>query len=142
MKEPIEDWLNELLLDNTEQKMTEKQIKIVQAAAEIFARKGFAAASTSEIAQMAGVAEGTIFRHYRTKKELLLSIIAPVMSRLVAPFVIRDFGPVLEDRYERFDQFLRAVIDNRIQFLKRHMSIFRILIQDVPFHPDLQEQFQ
>ncbi|WP_127531461.1 TetR/AcrR family transcriptional regulator [Paenibacillus kobensis] len=143
MEEPIEEWLKEvLMLDHAESKMTVKQMKIVQAAAEIFARKGFAAASTSEIAQQAGVAEGTIFRHYKTKKDLLLSIVAPVMSRLVAPFVIRDFGKVLENQYESFDQFLRAVIENRIEFLQRHMSIIKIMIQEVPFHPDLQEQFQ
>ncbi|QKS43352.1 TetR/AcrR family transcriptional regulator (plasmid) [Paenibacillus cellulosilyticus] len=128
--------------EDPERKMTDKQARIVAAAAEIFARKGFAAASTSEIAQQAGVAEGTIFRHYRTKKDLLLSIVAPVMSRLVTPFVLRDFGRVFEDRYDSFDQFLRAVIENRIIFLKKNMSILKIFVQEVPFHPDLQEQFQ
>lgn len=142
-QQPIDEWLKELMQqDDPNRSMTDKQARIVAAAAEIFARKGFAAASTSEIAQQAGVAEGTIFRHYRTKKDLLLSIVAPVMSRVVAPFVIRDFGRVFEDRYDSFDQFLRAVIENRIIFLKKHMSILKIFVQEVPFHPDLQEQFQ
>lgn len=142
-QQPIDEWLKELMQqDDPQLKMTDKQARIVAAAAEIFARKGFAAASTSEIAQQAGVAEGTIFRHYRTKKDLLLSIVAPVMSRLVTPFVLRDFGRVFEDRYDSFDQFLRAVIENRILFLKKNMSILKIFVQEVPFHPDLQEQFQ
>jgi AcrR family transcriptional regulator len=142
-RQPIDEWLKELMQqDDPHRKMTDKQARIVAAAAEIFARKGFAAASTSEIAQQAGVAEGTIFRHYRTKKDLLLSIVAPVMSRLVAPFVMREFGPVLDSRYDSFDQFLRAMIENRIIFLKKHMSVLRIFVQEVPFHPDLQEQFQ
>ncbi|PWW06137.1 TetR family transcriptional regulator [Paenibacillus cellulosilyticus] len=142
-QQPIDEWLKELMQqEDPERKMTDKQARIVAAAAEIFARKGFAAASTSEIAQQAGVAEGTIFRHYRTKKDLLLSIVAPVMSRLVTPFVLRDFGRVFEDRYDSFDQFLRAVIENRIIFLKKNMSILKIFVQEVPFHPDLQEQFQ
>lgn len=65
----IDPWLKELLrLNDEEEKMTDKQIKIVQAAVEIFSEKGFAGSSTSEIAQKAGVAEGTIFRHYKTKK--------------------------------------------------------------------------
>lgn len=50
------------------QDLTPKQAKILQAAVEIFAEKGYAATSTSEIAKRAGVAEGTIFRHYKTKK--------------------------------------------------------------------------
>ncbi|MCA0753880.1 TetR/AcrR family transcriptional regulator [Paenibacillus sp. N4] len=143
MQEPVDQWLQELLkLDGEEQKMTEKQLKIVQAASEVFAQKGFAAASTSEIATRAGVAEGTIFRHYKTKKDLLLSIVAPVMAKLVAPFVLRDFNKVLDSSYDSFDQLLRAIIENRIAFLERHMQVFKIFVQEIPFHPDLQEQFQ
>ncbi len=143
MQEPVEQWLQELLkLDDEEIKMTEKQLKIVQAASEVFAQKGFAASSTSEIAQRAGVAEGTIFRHYKTKKDLLLSIVAPVMAKLVAPFVLRDFYKVLDSSFDSFDQMLRAIIENRIAFLERHMQVFKIFIQEIPFHPDLQEQFQ
>lgn len=143
MLEPVDLWLQELLkLDDEEHKMTAKQLKIVQAASEMFAQKGFAASSTSEIAQRAGVAEGTIFRHYKTKKELLLSIVAPVMAKLVAPFVLRDFYKVLDNSYDSFDQLLRAIIENRIEFLERNMQVLKIFIQEIPFHPDLQEQFQ
>lgn len=143
MQEPIEQWLEELLkLDDEEHKMTDKQLKIVQAASEVFAQKGFAASSTSEIAQRAGVAEGTIFRHYKTKKDLLLSIVVPVMAKLVAPFVLRDFYKVLDTSFDSFDLLLRAIIENRIEFLERHMQVLKIFIQEIPFHPDLQEQFQ
>lgn len=142
-QEPIEQWLQELIrLDDAETKMTDKQLKIVQAAAEIFAQKGFAASSTSEIAQRAGVAEGTIFRHYKTKKDLLLSIVAPVMGKLIAPFVLRDFNKVLDGSYDSYEELLRAIIANRIEFLEKHMQIFKIFVQEIPFHPDLQEQFQ
>jgi len=143
MQEPVDQWLQKLLqLDNEEVKMTEKQSKIVQAASEVFAEKGFAASSTSEIAQRAGVAEGTIFRHYKTKKDLLFSIVAPVMAKLIAPFVLRDFYKVLESRFDSFDLMLRAIIDNRISFVERHIQVLKIFIQEIPFHPDLLDQFQ
>jgi len=143
MSEPVDQWLQKLLqLDNEEEKMTEKQLKIVQAASEIFAEKGFAASSTSEIAQRAGVAEGTIFRHYKTKKDLLFSIVAPVMAKLIAPFVLRDFYKVLESRFDTFDLMLRAIIENRITFVERHVQVLKIFVQEIPFHPDLLDQFQ
>ncbi|MDP4107839.1 MAG: helix-turn-helix domain-containing protein, partial [Bacillota bacterium] len=44
--------------------MTEKQQKIVETAIQMFADKGYASTSTAEIAKAAGVAEGTIFRHF------------------------------------------------------------------------------
>jgi AcrR family transcriptional regulator len=143
MQEPVDQWLQKLLqLDDEEVKMTEKQLKIVQAASEVFAQKGFAASTTSEIAQRAGVAEGTIFRHYKTKKDLLFSIVAPVMAKLIAPFVLRDFYKVLESRFDSFDLMLRAIIDNRISFVERHIQVLKIFVQEIPFHPDLLDQFQ
>ncbi|MBG9791991.1 TetR family transcriptional regulator [Paenibacillus dendritiformis] len=137
-----EPWIEELLDADANAKMTEKQERIVKAAIEVFAQKGFAASSTSEIAQRAGVAEGTIFRHYKTKKDLLLSIVAPSIVKLIAPFVLREFKDVLDTEYESYDQFLRVFIENRIDFLHQNMSLVRIVLQELPFHPDLQAQLQ
>ncbi|AJY75496.1 TetR/AcrR family transcriptional regulator [Paenibacillus beijingensis] len=141
MRESTEQWIEELLKIDAGEKMTEKQSKILAAAIEVFSEKGFSASSTSEIAQRAGVAEGTIFRHYKTKKDLLVSIVAPTMAKLMAPFVLRGFNKVLDVEYERYDQFLRAFIENRIEFLNNHRSVLKILVQEIPFHPELREQF-
>jgi len=131
--------LDELLFD--EEAFTPKQKKIIAAAIEIFAEKGYAATSTNEIAKKAGVAEGTIFRHYKTKKDLLLSIVAPMMARMLAPFVIKDINKVLDHNYDSLEDFLKAMVKNRAAFLEKNMPLFRILIQELPFHKELQEQF-
>ncbi|MEF3304679.1 TetR/AcrR family transcriptional regulator [Paenibacillus sp. GYB003] len=143
MSDAVEPWIEELLqAGNAPNKMTDKQRRIFEAAIEVFAEKGFAASSTSEIAQRAGVAEGTIFRHYKTKKELLVSIVTPTMVKMIAPFVLREFNDVLNKEYDSYDQFLRAMIANRISFLQKNMSLLKIVVQEIPFHPDLQEQFK
>jgi AcrR family transcriptional regulator len=141
MPEQNQNNLFEELL-NQDETLTEKQKKILESAIEIFAEKGYSATSTSEIAKKAGVAEGTIFRHYKTKKELLLSIVAPTMAKLVAPFVIKDLNKVLDTKYETYEDFLKALLLNRQAFLKENMAAFRILIQEIPFHPELKEQFK
>lgn len=136
-----EQWIEELLAISEDEKLTPKQISILQAAIEIFSEKGYAAAATSEIAQKAGVAEGTIFRYYKTKKDLLLSIIGPTMSRMLAPFVLRNFNGVLDIPYNTFEEFLRTFIINRLEFARRNFKILKILIQEIPFQPKLREQF-
>ncbi len=142
MPDHVEQWLAELLrLNDEEEKVTEKQIKIVQAAVEIFAEKGYSATSTSEIAQKAGVAEGTIFRHYKTKQNLLLAIVSPIMEKLVAPFVIRNFQEVLNVQYERFEDFMRAMLINRLAFTRKYAPVLKVMIHEIPFNPDLQAQF-
>lgn len=130
------------LLSENQENMTEKQKRILEAAVEIFSEKGYSATSTSEIAKKAGVAEGTIFRHYKTKKDLLLSIIAPTMAKFIAPIVMKDFYKVLSSDYQNIEDFLRAIIVNRMQFAKKHMPMVKIFLQEIPFHPELKEPFK
>ncbi len=125
-----------------EEGITDKQRSIILAAIESFSEKGYAATSTSEIAKKAGVAEGTIFRHYKTKKDLLLNIVAPLLSKIMAPFIIKDLYKVLDHNYDHFEDFLRAMLHNRITFLQKNMALFKILIQEIPFHPELKEEFK
>jgi len=139
-----EEWLADLLklAEADEDKKTAKQIKIIEAAIDIFAEKGFAATSTSEIAQRAGVAEGTIFRHYKTKKDLLLSIAGPIAAKLVAPFIMRDFAKVLDLPYQRVEDLFRAIAKDRITFARKNVKLIKILIHEVPFQPELLGQIK
>jgi AcrR family transcriptional regulator len=124
-----------------EDKLTDKQKKIITAAIETFSEKGYAASSTSEIAKKAGVAEGTIFRHYKTKKDLLVSIVAPLMTKFIAPLVVKDFNKVLDREYETVEEFLRSTIENRRDLLIRMLPVVKIMLQEIPFQPELRAQF-
>lgn len=124
-----------------EEKLTDKQKKILLAAIDTFSEKGYAATSTSEIAKKAGVAEGTIFRHYKTKKELLVSIVTPLISKVFGPFIVRDFHKVLDHPYERAEDFIRATIENRREVFKKLLPVIKIIMQEIPFQPELKEQF-
>ena len=121
--------------------LTDKQRKILVAATEMFAEKGFAATSTNEIAKKAGVAEGTIFRHYKTKKDLLLSIVTPMMVKMLGPIIIKDLNKVLDKDFEHFEDFVRAMIKNRQEFLEKNLKVIQIFLQEIPFHHELREQF-
>ncbi len=54
--------------------MTQKQERIVHSALELFAEQGFNATSTAQIARVAGVSEGLIFRHFDNKQGLLEAV--------------------------------------------------------------------
>ncbi|MFC6578204.1 helix-turn-helix domain-containing protein [Planomonospora parontospora] len=55
--------------------------RILDAAEEVFAHRG-TSASTEEVARLAGVAIGTVFRHFPTKDDLLAAILKRLLARL------------------------------------------------------------
>lgn len=116
---------------------TEKHRRILDAALEMFAEQGYAGTSTSEIAKKAGVSEAAIFRHYKTKKDLLLGVVAPVL-RAVAPAIIADVKELLSRRYPDLESFVGALVRDRVAFVRRHRRILKIAIQELPFHPEVR----
>lgn len=58
-----------------ERNKLERRSRIVHAARAVFQEKGFAAATTREIAERANVGTGTVFLYARDKRELLIMII-------------------------------------------------------------------
>ncbi|MEU6033819.1 TetR/AcrR family transcriptional regulator [Actinomadura sp. NPDC047616] len=68
--------------------------RILAAAEEAFAERG-TSASTEEVADRAGVAIGTVFRHFPTKRDLLAAIMKEVRGSLIdrAEALIADGDP-------------------------------------------------
>jgi TetR/AcrR family transcriptional regulator, fatty acid metabolism regulator protein len=48
--------------------------RILQAATEVFARRGFHGARVADIAELAGIAYGLVYHHFRNKDEILAAI--------------------------------------------------------------------
>ncbi len=118
--------------------MTEKQVKIIKAAIELFDQNGYAATSTKEIADKAGVAEGTIFRHYHTKKELMLSISAMTIRNVLIPFLKEGLIHVLTQPYNSLADFLNSFMEDRLQVSREAIPIVRFLLQELPFQPEIR----
>ena len=54
--------------------MTTRKDAIIEAATVLFAEKGFRETSTAEIAERSGVAQGTLFYHFKNKEGILLTV--------------------------------------------------------------------
>jgi len=71
-------------------KSEDKRNAILEAATRLFAERGLAAAPTSEISKLAGVAEGTLFTYFGTKDELINSLYRELKLEL-ADAMMSDF---------------------------------------------------
>lgn len=66
--------------------MAGKRKVILKAATIMFAEKGYNETSTAELARVTGVAEGTVFYHFKTKLDLLLAVLEDVKLHIVSEF--------------------------------------------------------
>ncbi|MFD2750928.1 TetR/AcrR family transcriptional regulator [Virgibacillus siamensis] len=132
-----------LELLRNEKNMTPKQIEIIRAAIELISEKGYYNTSTSEIAKRAGVAEGTIFRHYKTKKELLVEIVTPVITNFAAPMFAEKFvDQVFRTDFAHFKDLMYVFIKNRFEFAQSNIPLLKIVMQELAFHPEIQDAYK
>ena len=72
---------------------------IIEAAAELFAEKGFRATTVRDIADVAGVLSGSLYAHIQTKEDLYLEIVrraANDFTRAVKPIVEGGDSPEIK----------------------------------------------
>jgi len=67
-------------------KKSDKHIRILDAAVRVFAKKGFFQSRISDIADEAGVADGTVYLYFKNKDDLLISIFEVKMREVVERF--------------------------------------------------------
>lgn len=75
---PYFDGIMSIILAMIEKKgsapIGDKASRVLSAATQVFADKGFYKATMVDVAQKAGVAEGTIYEYFKNKQDLLMSI--------------------------------------------------------------------
>ena len=87
---------------------------ILAAALELFAKRGYSAATTDEIAKKAEVSKGLIFAHFGTKQDILMAILDEQIGRLMPGL---NDGSELRSAKEKFislvDAWVEVVRPNR-----------------------------
>lgn len=124
---------------NNESKLTERQKRIIDAAVEVFAAKGYDGASTAEIAQKARVAEGTVFKHFKTKKDLLLRVVSPFFIKFAAPYILKPVKEILTTEDLPLEEILRRIAMDRVSLVESNWGEVRILVQETLRVPELRE---
>lgn len=120
--------------------MTDKQIQILLAAIEVFADKGYANASTKEIATKAGVAEGNIFSKFKSKRGLLNAIIEPVIDSIF-PTALTEFNDnQLSQQFITLHSFVESLVQDRVQFLKDNAAVLKIFVSEVLYNDTVRKQ--
>lgn len=116
--------------------MTKKE-KILYAATKLFAYKGYADTSTAELAKVTGVAESTIFYHFKNKEILFLEVLRHVREDIIDHYGQhqreQDYASGL-DRVEGllgFYLYLAGAMEDALLLLHRHYPYMLALENEV-----------
>ena len=122
--------------------LPEKEQKILEAAIDVFSERGFSGATTSEIAKRAGVAEGTIFRYFKTKKDILRGVLIQMLNLAGEPIIVEGVRKILLNTENKdLREVLKAFVKDRLEVLESVFPMIKIIITEALYHDDIREAF-
>ncbi len=99
----------------------DKRRRIIDAAVEVFAEKGFFGAKVSEVAKRADVADGTIYLYFKSKDDILISLFEEKMEGII--------GRLTEilDQVEDPRQKMRRYIMEHLELVSQQPHLMQVL---------------
>ncbi len=105
-----------------EQLPIEKQARIVNASISEFAERGYKTASMNKVVERAGIAKGSLFNYFKTKRSLYYHIYQLAISEVKSYLrKVRDETADLP-----FEERLANVVDSGVQFISDHPRLAQI----------------
>ncbi len=118
-----------------EQLAQTRRNQILDAAMTVFAEKGFHRATTREIAETAGVAEGTIYNYFAGKDDLLIGL----MVRLTELESLE--GDLTQALDSDSKSALVSMFRYRIGRIVANHNVLQAVLPEILTHPRLRERF-
>jgi AcrR family transcriptional regulator len=109
--------------------------KILKAAQKLFASNGYDGTTTKELAEKAGIAEGTLFRHFTNKKAILVEVATQGWIELLTD-LLTELSEMAS--YEAISHLMYK----RMLRLGDNYDMMRVCFMEVQFHPDLRDRIQ
>lgn len=128
------DWL-----ENT--KMPNGKRKVLQSAVKLFSVNGYNSTSTASIAKDCGLSEATVFKHFKSKKDLLKTIIDPLVNNLAPSFGDQFVSSVNSSDFN-INQLIDYIYHNRFHFIEDNHEIFFILASQLLVDEGLRDTLE
>lgn len=99
--------------------------KVLTTALRLFADNGFHATTTAKIAKQAGVSEGTIYKYFSSKDDLLAKLLQPILMEIK-----RNFFSDLDDQKD-LPTLVNFIVIDRIKFIEVNFDFIRVILQEI-----------
>lgn len=104
--------------------------ELMIAARTVFKEKGYADALTSDIAERAGVVEGTIYRYFENKRDLLIKVLEQWYAEMIS-----DYDEQLKHVHGTRSR-LRFMIWRHLSVLHQEPALCRLVLLELRSDPD------
>jgi AcrR family transcriptional regulator len=116
---------NEKTAARRQRRIAARKAQILDAAAQVFAEKGFHRTTTREIAEAADVSEGTIYNYFASKDDLLIGIMAQLSESMQ-----------LDERFEQAllgdpRDFFTAMLRYRRDIFEQNYTMLQALLPEI-----------
>ncbi|WP_338038765.1 TetR/AcrR family transcriptional regulator [Neosynechococcus sphagnicola] len=117
------------------QSETEARTRILREAERLFAQRGFDGTTTRDLAQAAGVAEGTLFRHFPNKKSILTEVVTQGWIEILTD-LLTELSEMANFRA------ISKVMHRRMLNMHQNADRLRVCFVEAQLHPDLRDRIQ
>ena len=115
-----------------ERRIADRQCRILQAAATIFREKGYARATTKEIADAADMSEGSLYNYFNTKRDLLLG--------LAQDFANRTSTDINSIQVEGIEELMVKIMTSRFEHMRRK-GLITLILHEARMDPDVHRYY-
>ena len=114
---------------------TETRTRILKSALRLFANLGYDGTTTRDLAESAGIAEGTLFRHFPNKKAILIEVATQGWVEILTDLLteLSEMGS-----YKAVAQVMRR----RMLNLHKNADMLKVCFMEAQFHPELRDRIQ
>ncbi len=100
-----------------------RQQQITEAALQVIGEKGIRGATTVEIASAAGLSEGNLYRHFKSKEDIIGAVISKIGS---------DLAMILETASECNDpmEMMEDIFKKHLYYIEEHIGIPRVIFSE------------
>jgi AcrR family transcriptional regulator len=101
----------------------------------LFASRGYDGTTTRDLASAAGVAEGTLFRHFENKKAILIEVATQGWVEILTDLLteLSEMGS-----YKAVAQVMRR----RMMRMHENADMMKVCFMEAQFHPELRDRIQ
>jgi len=110
--------------------------KIIHAALEVFADKGLHGATVVEIAKVAGITGGALYRYFDSKEEIFQAVVDDHTSTIQALDMVRELIPELEPKTA-----LKFIARGMFLFVYSDWDFIRMVIGESVKNPEAASPF-